>query len=75
MKLKIGKPFYPFALLKGLMLKLSALKLFTVVNLCYQLSYQITFLCSSTDTAPQFHLELTHLNHFTQYTVKFSIGL
>ena len=76
MKLKIEKTILPILSPEGLMLKLSALKLLMVVNLCYQLSweYQITFLYSSTDTAPQFCLELTHFNHFTQYIVKFSIG-
>ena len=41
---------------EGLTTEMSALKLFTVANLCYQLSrwYQIALLYSSIDAAPQF---------------------
>ena len=38
MKLKIEKTILPILSPEGLMLKLSALKLLMVVNLCYQLS-------------------------------------
>ena len=52
-KRTISKHFPPD---EGLPPKTSALKLFTVANLCYQLNrwYQIALLYSSIDAAPQF---------------------
>ena len=50
----------------GLTLKTSALKLFTLANLRYQLSWSslITLLYAPTDTAPQFLLKVTPLDQW-----------